>query len=80
METFKRNFVNHSLLKRFTIKILVIAIKEVTFGKSRFANRHCQFMVIRYFRLYSARLHKKGNHICNNITNEGRISTRVKSW
>ena len=80
METFKRNFVNHSLLKKFTSKILVITIKELTFGKSCFTNRHCQFMVIRYFRLYSERFHKKGNHICNNITNEGRISTDVTTW
>ena len=61
-----RQVFYHSLLKTFTIKILITAITEFftfTFGKSRSVNRHYQFMVIRYFRLYSARFHRKGSHI-----------------
>ena len=57
------NFFSESPQK-FTIKILVTAIKEsftFTFGKGQSANRH-QFIVIRYSRLYSAGFHKKGSH------------------
>ena len=62
-------FFYQSLLKKFTIKILITAITEFftfTFGKSPSANRHYQFMVIRYSCLYIVRFHKKGSHICNN--------------
>ena len=40
-----------------------------TFGKGLSANRHYQFMVMRYSSLYSARFHKKGSHISNNMIN-----------
>ena len=72
-----------SLLKKFTIKILITAIKyffTFTFGKGQSANRHYQFMVSRCSRLYRARFHKKGSHICNNMINGRRISTHVTSW
>ena len=75
-------FFYQSLLKTFTIKILITVIKEFVtfaFGKGHSANRHFQFMVIRYSRLYSARFHKKGSHICDNVINERRISTHVTS-
>ena len=71
-------FFYQSFLKKFTIKILITAIKEFltfTFGKGHSANRHYQFTVIRYSRLYSARFHKKGSHICNNMINGRKINT-----
>ena len=72
-----------SLLKKFTIKILITAIKEFctfTFGKGHSANGHYQFMVIRCSHLCFARFHKKGIHICGNMIHGRRISTHVTSW
>ena len=76
------NFFYQRLLKKFTIKIFITAIKEFftfTFGKTHSANKH-RFMVIRYSRLYSARFHKKRSHICNYMISGRRISTHVTSW
>ena len=87
-ETFKRKLrfrqiFYQSLLKKFTIKIHITAMKEFftfTFGKGQSANRYYQFIIIRYSCLYSARFHKKESHIYNNMINGRRISTHVTSW
>ena len=69
-----------SLLSKF---LAITATKEFftfTFGKGNSANRHYQFILTRYSRLFSARFHNKESHICNNMINGRKISAHRTRW
>ena len=76
----RESSVSDKFFTRVSSKSLISKCFTLTFGKGHPVNRHYQFMVSRYSRLYSATFHKKGSYTSNNMINERKISTHVTSW